>query len=304
MTYSLNDISGRESFILCDSSITSLAENDVLDYLNTTCGYNELDELAIKKGINLFQTVNCFLEKTHITVLPEVKKELQRLIYKLERKKNEFDKHKNSVIRLRRSRNFKFVKEFESIETVAETLFNDLYNLAVNLFSDVGLSVYSPANPVVHKLCTDLVCLIEDHGHCRKPYKYQDDELINKKNKLHTDEKLIATALYRSFFESKSTAIVTGDDDFLDIFSRGIKYIFSDDVAFNTFFLEHFIFFPVNLYVTNSCAFDLQTRWGLIGCTKTPSFFSLVENPVENRCVKHDVDGIMRALMKHIKNSN
>ncbi|PIT88956.1 MAG: hypothetical protein COU27_02895 [Candidatus Levybacteria bacterium CG10_big_fil_rev_8_21_14_0_10_36_7] len=254
----------------------------------------------LERSINCVHAVGSFLRRTHINVVPEVKKELKNLVYKVERKKNEFDVHKKSVIRSRRSHNFKFVNEFENIETVEEILFNEWYELTVAMFSEVCKSVYVPSNQAVYQKCEDLVCLIENKGKCRKPYKYLDCS----ENGLATDEKIIATALYRSFFENKSTAIVTGDDDFNAIFGNGIKHIFSKDIAFNTFFLEHFIFFPVNLYFIENGVCGMISRWDLIGGTELAPSFNLVNNPVENAEVKCRVDDIMRTLLGYTKNSN
>lgn len=304
MAYRLRDISERESFILCDSSITCLGHSRAFDFLSNSLGYNDLDVVVVQKDIHILNKVTSFMKKFHINVIPEVKKELQEFVYKIERRKAEFDAHKKSVIMSRKNHNFKFISEFEAIETGEEAMFNEFYDAAARFLAQVNTSVYVPSNPKAHKLCSDLVCLIEEYGHCRKPNKYVDAECSNGKKNRYTDEKIIATGLYRSFFESKPTAIVTGDEDFFDIFHNGVRYVFSDDVPFNSFFLEHFIFFPVNLYWGNYGSLDLTTQWDLIGGTKTSPVFNLARNPYKNSEAKHKLDEIMRTLMHTIKNSS
>jgi len=298
MEYRLGDIANNEQIVLFDTSAKpGVPSSDILAHLGSSIGYRDLDLSLIRVYRRAFQWLDTFVSRDNVKTIPEVTKELRWLIYKLEEHQHHYDRHKRAVIKTKKSHKYDLKKEFEEIESVPESAYKNLRELADTVYSQLCASLYKPRFSEPYSLCSRLACAVEEHGKCKRPYKYSDN---GNSHYLGTDEKLIGTALYCSIVENKSPAIITGDVDFIHVFQNGIRHVFSEDLNFSDFLLEQFAFFPISVYVRDGPFFNKTEGFDLIK-SHPPKRFGLIKGDhKKNMRVRKKIANYVNSLCRSI----
>lgn len=215
--FSLEEIINRAEYLLCDTSVVfqlSLSSKRIYQ----TKSFSDFSADSIEKEIEMTNIFLEFLGNPKVLVTSRVSEEVRSIR----------DGLGNKIHFLRADynlgRNGKKLREDKPVEQVKLEEIHELYH---ELYQTLRKSIFSPAQRQVYSFLEKIVLSVTKNTDAKIDYSffYRKDDKPRKREYLHTDEQLVAAALYLSAFEKKHGGILTRDSDIKRILRNTLFYL-------------------------------------------------------------------------------
>lgn len=212
VSVNFDEILKHEDYVICDYSISS-KEKGIGWYENSIYDINrfsELDFSSTEKEIESMKSFLSLLSNSKVLVTSGISCEIFTMVNLLRNKIKHLslrkDPPKHSGKRFTRDANE---------ESIGERMLNEIYNFLNESYAQSRRSEFSPAQKQVYSFLEKIVLGVAEHTGVKIDYGkvYNPNRKPKKVEDFHTDEQLVATALYLSVFEGKSGCILTRDSD-------------------------------------------------------------------------------------------
>lgn len=228
--FTFNEILESNDYVLCDTSITGIEKGDwYWDSIYPVHRFSELDIGEIENKIRSIKSFNDFLMHLKVFVTGGVSRETFTIISLLADKIKFLSWRKGLT-----KRDGKLRREIEE-ESTEESVLKEIYN---SFFESYVLTKrfrfeFPHGNNGAYNFLEKIVLNVAEHTHAKIDYEevYHPNRRPKKVEDFHTDEQLVATALYLSVVEEKSCGILTRDSDIRRILYHTLSYL--------TYYHEH-----------------------------------------------------------------
>ena len=211
--FTSDEILQRSDYVLLDTCV-STSDGDW--YSGTFLGLNKKSEFSlgsIEKEIESARRFADFLENPNVLVTPGVSQEILSFVDRL--KKN------IDLVKIKAGFRRGWLKR-EDLEKLSE-----FYELQETRYYKCKESEFFPREKTEYDFLEKIVLGVTEETHAKIDYGkvYHPDRRTEKRVDFHTDEQLVASALYLSVAEDKSCAIITRDTDIKRILFNTLSYL-------------------------------------------------------------------------------
>ena len=215
--FSFEKIIDKEGYLICDTSaVSQLALSSKNVYQTKSFSDFSLD--SIEGEIEKISIFLEFMENPKILLTSKVSEEIRRIRDRLGTKIHFLRENYN----LRR--NGRKPCDEKPIEQIKLEEIHELYN---ELHRASRRSVFFPGQRQIYSFLEKIVLSVTRNTDAKIDYGffYRKDDKPRKREDPHTDEQLVATALYLSAFERRRGGILTRDSDIKRILRNTLFYL-------------------------------------------------------------------------------
>ncbi len=272
------DIINQEPLILIDSGIhQKIGEPWYAVGIYEAKRYSQLDsDILYKWAVSLEKTQGILSNPNVITV----KKIVDEFIYVRELLRDKLvglNEHEKHIPRQYRNR-YKNIEENEEIE-YKKRLLEKICFLYHNIQRIAKGSIPDHVDQTRLNQLEEMVINIAEVREAKRDFssRYHHDSFRKKEGDMHTDEQLVATALYFSIFDKEQNCILTSDSDIKRILQRTYDCLTCDVASINKLISRMLKKNPIKVYYVEeeeSARCDINTlhivpnRYGIKYCLK------------------------------------
>ena len=219
-TLSFTEILGREKYILFDASITSYGDSDwYARHVYDVRSFSGIDADVLRREIGFLEETVSFLSNPNVYTVPGT-------ISKFEKARNIVQVTRD-FLNLRNEYNRKshrhHSREAHPRGEIQKDLLKDIHDLFHDLSVQSKKSLLEPKKKDLYDILEKAVLTVTEETDSKIEFGPSYGDFSESKD-FHTDEQLVAMALYLSL-TGKENSIITRDSDIRRIFVHSLQYL-------------------------------------------------------------------------------